>query len=132
MKRKLTVIIPAFNEEDNIRDCIESVRWADEIFVVDSFSIDKTVEIASEYTDRIVQHEYINSATQKNWAIPQASNDWVMILDSDERVTSALKDEIVNILSSNDILDGYYIPRVNRFLGRDIKYGGWGKKGTQC
>jgi glycosyltransferase involved in cell wall biosynthesis len=77
----LTVIVPTFNEEDNIHDCLESVKWADDIFVVDSFSTDRTLEIARGYTKHIVQHEYVNSATQKNWAIPQAKSDWLMVVD---------------------------------------------------
>ena len=70
---KITIIIPAFNEERNIRDCLESAKWADEVFVVDSFSTDGTLEIARSFGARIVQHEYVNSAAQKNWAIPQAT-----------------------------------------------------------
>jgi len=128
MKReKLSVLIPAYNEEDNIRDCLESIKWADEILIVDSYSNDKTLEIAKEYTDRIIQHEYINSATQKNWAIPQARFEWVLIVDSDERVTEDLRNEIVRALSQNDKeINGYYIPRKNFFLGKEMKYGGWG------
>jgi len=126
MRKKLTVLIPCCNEEENIEDCLESVKWADEIFVVDSFSTDKTVEIAKKYTTRVIQHEYVNSATQKNWAIPQASNEWVLIVDSDERVTFGLREEIEKALSSNGEYDGYYIPRKNFFLGKEVKYGGWG------
>jgi glycosyltransferase involved in cell wall biosynthesis len=129
MQRKLTVIVPTYNEEQNIEQCLESIKWADEIFVVDSFSKDKTIEIASKFTKKIIQHEYINSATQKNWAIPQSSNEWLMIVDSDERVTPELKDEIIKILSSDNLLDGYYIPRVNTFLGKEIKHCGWSKTG---
>ena len=70
MPEPLTVLVPTYNEEDSIRECLESVKWADEIFVVDSFSTDRTLDICREYTDRIVQHEYVNSAAQKNWAIP--------------------------------------------------------------
>ncbi len=128
MVRKLSVIVPTYNEESNIGECLESVKWADEVFVVDSFSTDSTIDIASGFTERIVQHEYINSAAQKNWAIPQATHEWVMIVDSDERVTNELKDEILTILSSEKPMDGYYIPRTNKFLGKDVKYGGWGKK----
>ncbi len=73
INNKLTVIVPSFNEEKHIEECLKSVLWADEILVVDSFSSDKTVEIAKKYTDRILQHEYINSAEQKNWTIPQAN-----------------------------------------------------------
>jgi glycosyltransferase involved in cell wall biosynthesis len=125
-RSKITVIIPTFNEENNIRDCLESVKWADEIFVVDSFSEDKTLEIAKKYTEKIVQHEYVNSATQKNWAIPQASYPWVLIVDSDERVTSGLRDEIFKILEKDgDGYNGFYIYRINHFLGKRINHCGW-------
>src|SRR3989338_3670761 len=100
-RKKLSVLVPTNNEEGNIRDCLESVKWADEIFIVDSFSSDRTLEIARQYTNRIVQHEYINSATQKNWAIPQAKYEWVLIVDSDERVTKELREEIEKALSEN-------------------------------
>lgn len=127
MREKLTVIVPTYNEEDNIEDCLRSVLWADEIIVVDSFSTDRTVEIASKYAHRILQHEYINSATQKNWAIPQATNEWVMIVDADERVTPELKEEILKELE-NPKFDGYYIGRKNYFLGFPLNHGGFGPK----
>ena len=73
---RLTVIIPTFNEETTIRDCLESVGFADEILVVDSHSTDATVSIAREAGARVLQHEYVYSARQKNWAIPQASHEW--------------------------------------------------------
>lgn len=82
---KLTALIPCRNESANIRDCLESVKWVDEIFVVDSFSTDDTVDICRQYTDRVVQHEYISPALQKNWAIPQATHPWVLIVDADGR-----------------------------------------------
>ncbi len=127
MRQKLTVIIPTYNEEKNIEEAIKSVLWADEIMVVDSFSTDRTLEIASRYTSRILQHEYINSATQKNWAIPQATHEWVMILDADERVTPELRDEILQVLESPQY-DGYYIGRRNFFLGYPLDHGGWSPK----
>ncbi len=127
MREKVTVIIPTYNEEHNIEDCLKSVLWADEIMVVDSFSTDRTVEIAKKYAHRILQHEYINSATQKNWAIPQASNEWVMIVDADERVTPELRDEILRELE-NPRYDGYYIGRRNFFLGFPLDHGGWSPK----
>ena len=98
MTQKVTVIVPCFNEEEDIRECLESVKWADDIFVVDSYSTDRTLEIAREYTSHIVQHEYVNSATQKNWAIPQVKTEWVMVLDADERVTPDLQARIKKIL----------------------------------
>ncbi|MCC6444213.1 MAG: glycosyltransferase family 2 protein [Armatimonadetes bacterium] len=120
----VTVLIPCFNSEKVIRDCLESVGWADEIFVVDSFSTDSTLDICREYTDRIIQHEYINSATQKNWAIPQATHDWVLIVDTDERVTPALRDEVRAVLADLNRCDGYRIPRRNHCFERPMYYGG--------
>jgi len=122
----LSVIIPCCNNADIIRDCIESVKpFADEIFVVDSGSTDDTVKIASEYTERVVTHEYVNSATQKNWAIPQAAHEWVMIIDTDERATPELQTEIKALLESNPDQDGYYIHRQNHFFGVPINHCGW-------
>ena len=98
-KNRLTVIIPTFNVEiylDQLLHCIED--WADEIIVCDSFSTDRTLDIARNHKVKILQHEYINSAKQKNWAIPQASNEWVMIIDSDEKPEEALKKEILKFL----------------------------------
>ena len=122
---KLTALIPCRNEERNIRDCLESVEFADEILVVDSFSTDATLDIARRYTDRILQHEYVNSAAQKNWAIPQASHPWVLIVDADERVTPDLRDEIGRILAADGPCDGYWLRRRNVFLGREIRFSGW-------
>jgi glycosyltransferase involved in cell wall biosynthesis len=125
-RTRLSVIIPSYNEENNIRECLESVTWADEILVVDSFSTDKTLEIAREYTDRILQHEYINSAAQKNWTIPQARHDWVLIVDSDERVTPELCNEITDLLGHAPLKDGYWIRRKNFLFGKEIRHSGWG------
>lgn len=122
----LTVIVPCFNNEAILRDCLESVRpFADEIFVVDSGSTDRTRDIAAEYTDRIVIHEYVNSATQKNWAIPQAKNNWVMIIDTDERATPELQAEISELFQNTPANDGYYIHRQNHFFGHPIHHCGW-------
>lgn len=122
---KLTVIIPCYNNEDIIRDCLESIKWADEILICDSFSTDKTLEIAREYTDRIIQHEYISPAAQKNWAIPQASNEWVLIVDTDERISEELKNEIISLLKNPGEFDGFKIPRANFSFGKRFKYGGY-------
>ncbi|HKY32621.1 MAG TPA: glycosyltransferase family 2 protein [Candidatus Polarisedimenticolia bacterium] len=123
----ITVIVPTFNEQENIEDCLRSVQWADEILVVDSFSTDATLDIARRFTVRILQREYVNSASQKNWAIPQAAHRWVMVVDSDERVTPELRDEILGLLESGPDSDGYVIRRVNHFLGRRIRHGGWAR-----
>jgi glycosyltransferase involved in cell wall biosynthesis len=123
----ISVIVPTYNEERNIRACLESVAWADEILVVDSFSNDETLEIAKPLATRIIQREYNNSASQKNWAIPQAAHRWVMILDSDEQVSPALRDEIRALMAAGPPLDGYVIRRLNHFHGKPIHYGGWGR-----
>ena len=122
----LTVIVPTFNEESTLRDCLESVRFADEILVVDSFSSDATVAIARDFGARVLQHEYVYSAKQKNWSIPQATHEWVLLVDSDERVTPELREEILALLAAGPRHDGYWILRANHFLGRRIKRCGWG------
>jgi glycosyltransferase involved in cell wall biosynthesis len=124
-REKLSILVPTYNEERNIRACLESARWADEVVVVDSFSTDRTREIAREIADRVVEHEYVNSAAQKNWAIPQVSHSWVMIVDADERVTRELRDEILGVLENNHGLDGFRIRRVNHFLGKRVRFCGW-------
>ena len=125
-RRPLTVIIPTYNEEGTIADCLASVRFADEILVVDSFSTDGTVRLAREAGARVLQHEYVYSARQKNWAIPQAAHEWVLLVDSDERVTPPLRDEILALLGSDPKHDGYWILRANHFLGRRMRRCGWG------
>jgi glycosyltransferase involved in cell wall biosynthesis len=125
---KISVLVPAGNEEENIVECLESVQWADEVLVVDSFSEDKTVELATPLATRVIQHEYENSAAQKNWAIPQLEHDWAMVLDSDERVTPELAEEIQAILSESwdeSKPAAYRIWRKNHFLGKPVNYCGW-------
>lgn len=127
MSERLSVIVPTFNEERNVKSCLESVRWADEVLVVDSFSTDATLEIARPLAARVLQHEYVNSAAQKNWAIPQAEHRWVMIVDADEAVGPELAAEIQNLLAKGPSLDGYVIRRLNHFHGKPIRHGGWGR-----
>lgn len=124
-RAKLTVLIPCFNSADVIEDCLRSVRWADEILVCDSFSTDATLDICRRYTDRIVQHEYVNSATQKNWAIPQVSHDWVLIVDTDERISDELRQEIDTALSIECPYNGFKIPRLNHAFGHPLRHGGF-------
>jgi glycosyltransferase involved in cell wall biosynthesis len=125
MDNRLTILIPAFNEERNIREAISCANWADEVLVVDSFSVDATPKIAAEMGTRVMQHEYVNSATQKNWAIPQAAMEWVMILDADERITPELRDEIKTFLANPGSDAGLRIRRANYFMGKPIHYCGW-------
>jgi glycosyltransferase involved in cell wall biosynthesis len=123
--KKLTVLIPAFNSEKTLRDTMESVKWADEILLCDSGSTDRTLEIAKEYGARIIQHEYINSALQKNWAIPQCAHEWILQLDSDETLEQGLKEEIKQALQDMD-------PKVHalKLRRKNYAYGKWLKHGA--
>jgi len=122
---RLSVIIPTFNVEAYLERQLETIReFADEILVCDSFSTDRTVEIASRYGVRVIQHEYITSAAQKNWAIPQAACEWVLILDSDELPEPDLITEIAAFLSSPSRagIDLVWIPRKNLFWGEWMRF----------
>ncbi|HYE07590.1 MAG TPA: glycosyltransferase family 2 protein [Planctomycetota bacterium] len=129
-REPLTVLIPTYNEERNLPDALASVAgWADEIFVVDSFSTDRTVAIATAAGARVVQHEYVNSAAQKNWAIPQSAHRWVLILDADERVTPELAREIQALLGdeARRTAAAYGIFRRTFFLDILITRCGWAR-----
>ncbi|MFA5405164.1 MAG: glycosyltransferase family 2 protein [Ignavibacteria bacterium] len=121
----LAVTIICKNEEDNIRGCLESVKWVEEIILVDSFSNDKTIEIAKEYTDNIFQEEWKGYAKQREFALSKVSKKWVFPLDADERCSPELKDEILSVIKSDKDISGYRIPRKNYFLGKWIKHCGW-------
>ena len=124
-KISITAIIPTFNEEKRVEKALQSVQFADEIIVVDSFSTDKTIEIAEKYATKVIQHEYINPSIQKNWIIPQAKYDWIILLDADEWITSELKNEIISLHKRGFTKDAYWIHRSNFFMGKRIKYSGW-------
>ncbi len=124
--RPLSVIIPTLDEADNIAGVIESIPGVDEILVIDSFSQDDTVLKAASLGARVLQRKYTGPADQKNWAIPQARNEWVLILDADERVTPTLRAEIDQLLSQAEIpYDGFWIGLQNYFMGQKINYSGW-------
>lgn len=122
---RVSVIITTFNEEQNIAECIESVLWADEVFLVDSFSRDRTLEIAKTYPIKICQREYYGSAAQKNWSMDQVVNDWVLILDADERAPEPLAREILQLLAADPEYKGFYIRRQNIMGGKVIRHSGW-------
>ena len=121
----VTAIIPTYNEEAHIEAAIRSVSWADEVLVVDSFSTDRTLELARPLATRILQREYENSASQKNWAIPQAAHPWIFLLDADERCTPELEAEVKATLAAGPQHDAYWIYRRNHFMGQPIRYCGW-------
>ena len=120
----LSVIIITKNEAHNIRACLESVAWADEIIVVDSGSQDDTVAICREFTPHVYIHDWPGFGAQKNRALGYASKDWILSLDADERVTPELHDEIQFVMQSEQA-DGYEIPRLSSFCGRFMHHSGW-------
>lgn len=125
-KIPVSVLIPAKNEELNISACLESVSQADEIFLVDSQSSDRTVAIAESYGVKVVQFYFKGGwPKKKNWSLENLSfkNEWVLIVDCDERITSELWEEI-EIVIKNEQYNGYYLNRKVFFLGRWIRYGG--------
>lgn len=122
---RLSVTVIVLNEEANIVPCLESVRFADEIVVVDSGSTDRTLELARNFTDRIFTTEWRGFAGTKNFALDQATGDWVFSLDTDERVPAGLQAEIKEIVQADGPLAGYRAPRKNYFGGRWIRHLGW-------
>ena len=105
LQAKLSVVIITKNEEKNIKACLESVKWADEIIVVDAESDDRTVEIAKQYTDKVFVKPWSGFGPQKNWGISKAQHEWIFILDADERVTPELKEEILVTISEPTKID---------------------------
>lgn len=122
---RLTVLIPCKDEQRHLADCIASVRpVADEILVADSGSTDGSREIARSLGCRVIEREYVNSADFKNWAIPQARHEWVLVVDADERVTPELADEIRGVLAGPPQHEAYRLKRDLFFLGHAIRHGG--------
>jgi glycosyltransferase involved in cell wall biosynthesis len=120
MSNRLSVVIITKNEENFIEEAIRSANFAEDIVVLDNFSDDKTCEISLKMGARVEQHEWLGFGKQKNLAVSLAVNDWVFVLDSDERITPELKLEIMNELK-NPFSDGYLVPRLNWFFGKSIK-----------
>lgn len=122
----LSVCIVTYNEEENIRECLESVSWAEEIIVVDSLSDDRTVEICRQYTDRVIQRKWNGYIDQKSFALEHATGEWVLFIDADERLSPGLIKEIKKEISKeNNEYDGFYLPRHIYYLGRWINHGEW-------
>ncbi len=123
--QKITAIIPCFNEEQTLEAAIGSVKFADELLVVDSFSTDASLDIARRHGARIIQRTYENSASQKNWAMMQAGYEWIVLLDADEVIPASLREEIQATVASEPKEVAFWIPRQNKFMGRWIRYSGW-------
>jgi len=122
---RLSVVIITKNEQASIRRCLESVKWADEIIVLDSGSTDDTVSICREYTAHVHQTDWPGFGPQKNRALEQATGDWVLSLDADEWVTPELRDEILNVISRPNGAMAFRVPRLSSFCGRFMRHSGW-------
>ena len=122
---KISATIITLNEETNIAAAIESVRWADEIVVVDSGSSDRTLGIAESLGAKVLLNEWPGFSAQKQFAVDHAENDWIFSLDADERATEELADEIANIRSAGVTADGYRVARLSFYGSKPIKHGGW-------
>lgn len=122
----LTVVIAARDEAANIAACIESVRWADEILVAEQGSSDATVDVARTAGAVVLKTDATTIGLQRNAAIARAANEWILVVDADERGTPELRDEIARLLAApSPSHDAYRVPRRNVFLRREIKHGGW-------
>lgn len=129
-REKISAFIIAFNEEDQIEACVRSVLFCDEVLVIDSFSTDRTVQIAESLGARVVQRAWPGYREQKAFGLATSTHEWVLNLDADERVTPALQEEILGILrqqrrDNSSAIAGYYINRVVFYLGRWWRLGGW-------
>jgi glycosyltransferase involved in cell wall biosynthesis len=121
----LTVTIITLNEAANIRAALESVAWADEIIVIDAHSHDETTAIARRFTDHVITREWPGYVAQKNYAASLASNDWILSVDADERVTVELAREIKALMAGEPSSAGYRVPRASYYLGRWIRSTDW-------
>ncbi len=122
---KITVLIPTKNNEKTIQDLMESVSWADEILVVDSHSTDQTPHICRDFGARVIQHEYHNSASQKNWALAYCQCEWVFQIDTDEMLEPGFFEELQEkLLYVSSDVHAFRIPRKNHILGRWVSHAG--------
>ncbi|WP_044399121.1 glycosyltransferase family 2 protein [Lacinutrix sp. Hel_I_90] len=121
----ISALAITYNEETHIEDYIKSLSFADEIIIVDSFSTDKTVALAEKYNVKIIPREFKNFSDQKNFAITQAHHDWIVFFDLDEKIPTALAEEIVATVHSKNPLKAYRVKRQFHFMGKRIKHSGF-------
>lgn len=122
---KISALVPTFNNQSSLRQVLEGLKWVDEIVVVDSFSTDQTLEIAKSFGAKIIQHEYINSAKQKNWAVPQCAHEWVLQIDTDEYLEADAEQKIRKaIASASEEVHCFKMARRNHILGKWVRHGG--------
>jgi len=122
---KISAVIITKNEEQNLKNCLGSLDWVNEIVVVDSGSIDRTLQIAEEFRTKIIQTEWLGFGKTKQLAVEQASNDWVFSIDADEVVTPELKERILKLLENEMQIPGYRIRRSSFYLQKLIRHSGW-------
>ena len=121
---RLSVAVITLNEAHHLRRCLESTAWADELVVVDAESHDKTVQVAREFTDRVIVRPWAGFAAQKNFALDQCAGEWILSLDADEEAAPELRAEIMTTIAGAQAHDGYAVRRQNVFLDRWIRHGG--------
>jgi len=125
-RESITAIVMTFNEEHNIQGCLETLTWVDELIVADTGSTDRTVELARAYTETVLSLPWYGYGPTRNLALKEASRDWILFVDADERVTAELREVILAVLASRDYrFSAYRIPRRSNFIGRWIKGCGW-------
>jgi len=124
-RQKLSAVVIAYNDAPNMRRCLDSLDWVDEIVVVDSHSTDGTTEICLEYTDKVFHYSFQGFGTLRNQAMTHATYDWIFSLDTDEWATPEIKQEVLRLLCGEPSAHAYFVPRRNYFLGQWIKHCGW-------
>ncbi|MDY0986476.1 glycosyltransferase family 2 protein [Flavobacterium sp. CFBP9031] len=125
-KQKLSVLIITLNEEHHIKSLLEDIDFADEIIVVDSYSTDKTVPIVESFKNvKLIQNPFIDYTSQRNFALEQAENSWVLFIDADERLTPELKSEIVTAINAENAASAYFIYRIFMFKEHRLNFSGW-------
>lgn len=120
---RISVVVITYNEEKKLNRCLDPVYWADELIIVDSYSTDRTMEIAREYTELVFQNPWPGFAAQRTFGMNHATGDWILFLDADEYVSDGLKERLHEILLNGSSFDGYKIHRQEHFLGYPIRHG---------
>lgn len=122
---KITAIIPTLNEAINIEEAIKCVSFADEIVIIDSFSTDETIALAKKHNVKIIQRQFDDYSSQKNFAIGQAKHKWIFMLDADEKIAPNLHQELADLFSQNLDKVAYWFHRTDYFMGKKINFSGW-------
>jgi len=124
-RAKVSAVLITKNEERNIKRCLESLKWVDEIVVVDGESTDRTVEIAAPYGAKIINHPFQGDfGMERNIGNDNATGDWILALDADEAIPQKTREEIERVLENGSEFDAYNVPRLQYFLGKALLHGG--------